>query len=85
MLSTKNKIVCIKLFCKQKPLLKKCLRHFFLRSKKKYFFGKAFFKPFRKAFTKLLRKVLSKKFHKIASQKERFMIRGSASCSGSGV
>jgi len=27
----------------------KCLCHFLLR-KKKYFFGKAFFKPFRKAF-----------------------------------
>jgi len=46
----KDKTVCIvglgyvglpKLFCKQKPLLKKCLRHFLLR-KKKYFFGKAF-------------------------------------------
>jgi UDPglucose 6-dehydrogenase/UDP-N-acetyl-D-galactosamine dehydrogenase len=49
----------------------------FLLRKKKYFFGKAFFKPFRKAFTKLLRKVLSKKFHKIASLKERFVpIRG---------
>ena len=31
-----------KLFCKQKPLLKKCLR-FFFASKKKDFFGKAFF------------------------------------------
>jgi len=29
----------------------------FLLCKNKYFFGKAFFKPFRKAFTKLLRKV----------------------------
>ena len=44
----KDKTVCVvglgyvKLFCKQKPLLKKCLRHFLLR-KKKYFFGKAFF------------------------------------------
>jgi len=41
----------------------------FLLRKNKYFFGKAFFKPFRKAFTKLLRKVLSKKFHIIASLK----------------
>ncbi len=44
-----------KLFCKQKPLLKKCLRYFckqkpllkmltpFFASKKKYFFGKAFY------------------------------------------
>ena len=31
-----------KLFCEQKPLLKKCLRHFFA-SQKKYFFGKAFY------------------------------------------
>jgi len=43
----KDKTVCVvglgyaKLFCKQKPLLKKCLRHFLLR-KKKYFFGTAF-------------------------------------------
>ena len=49
----------------------------FLLRKNKYFFGKAFFKPFRKAFTKLLRKVLSKKFHIIASLKERFVIKGS--------
>jgi hypothetical protein len=71
-------------FLQAKTFTKKCLRHFLLR-KKKYFFGKAFFKPFRKAFTKLLRKVLSKKFHKIASRKERFVIRGSAQCSESCV
>ena len=37
----------------------------FLLRKNKYFFGKAFFKPFRKAFTE------------IASLKERFVIKGS--------
>ena len=77
MLFTKNKIVCLKLFYKQKPLLKIAYAIFLLR-KKKYFFGKAFFKPFRKAFTKLLRKVLSKKFHKIASRKERLVIKTKA-------
>jgi nucleoside-diphosphate-sugar epimerase len=35
-----------KLFCTQKPLLKKGLRHFLLR-KKRYFFGKVF-KTFQK-------------------------------------
>jgi len=60
-----------KTFLQAKTFTKKCLRHFFLLRKKKYFFGKAFFKPFRKAFTE------------IASQKERFVISGSAQCSGS--
>ena len=60
-----------------KPLLKNAYASFlqaktftklltlFLLCKKKYFFGKAFFKPFRKAFTE------------IASLKERFVIKGS--------
>ena len=50
-----------KLFCFAKTFTKNAYAIFLLR-KKKYFFGEAFFKPFRKAFTE------------IASPKERFVM-----------